>query len=559
MAVGRLSDRARTSAAIWPGFVDAMTALLLVLMFVLSIFMLVQFVLRTQLTGQETVIEAQEDRIGALNAQLSSLSNVLAMEVTRGEELDRELEVARATLLDRQGEVEALQGRVASFEAQVASLLAERTGLQENVAALEAARDREIDAKAALDLALARAREEIDAGAEAARRAAAEREALEALIASLRDEKAAGETAISDMKREEAANLALIAALEGARDEGLERIRALEGDLSEEERLRLASLAAAEALRARLREADSELGAMTLVLEEKRREAEETLTLLAAAEAAREEAEAARADLDASLGAEEQAKAREAALLAIARSRLDEREREVSEQAKALALLNEQAAELRAQLGQLSAQLDASETKDRESEAEIANLGSRLNAALAREVQLKAREAERLKAEKESLEGYRSEFFGEMRKVLEGRSDIRVVGDRFIFQSEVLFATGSARLGFDGRAGLSDLAGALREVIARIPAGIDWLLVVEGHTDDVPISSGRFRDNWELSQARALSVVRFLTEAEGLPAERLAALGYGEFQPIDPADTQEARARNRRIELKFAERPERGE
>lgn len=559
MAVGRLSDRARASAAIWPGFVDAMTALLLVLMFVLSIFMLVQFVLRTQLTGQETLIEAQEDRIGALNAQLSSLSNVLAMEVTRGEELDRELEVARATLVERQGALEALQGRVTSFEEQVAALLAERAGLQRNVAALEAERDREIDAKEALDLALAKARDEIDAGAEAARRAAAEREALEALIAGLRDDKAEGESAVSALKAEQAASLALIAALEGERDEGLDRLRALEASLSEEERLRLASVAAAEALRERLRQADSELTSMTLALEEKRREAEETLTLLAAAEAAKRELETARDDLDASLSEEEKAREAEAALLALARARLDEREAEVSEQAKALALLNEQAAELRAQLGQLSAQLDESEVKDRESEAEIANLGARLNAALAREVQLKAREADRLRQEKESLEAYRSEFFGEMRKALAGRSDIRIVGDRFIFQSEVLFDTGSAQLGFDGRAELSNLGGALREVIARIPAGIDWLLVVEGHTDDVPITGGRLADNWELSQARALSVVRFLTQFEGIPAERLAALGYAEFQPIDSADTPEARARNRRIELKFTERPPRGE
>ncbi|QIE55494.1 peptidoglycan -binding protein [Pikeienuella piscinae] len=600
MAVGRLSDRARTSAAIWPGFVDAMTALLLVLMFVLSIFMIVQFVLRMQLTGQETLIEIQEDRIGELNAQLSSLSNVLAMEVTRGEDLDRELNVARATLIDREGEIDrlggvvaglneekaALQNRVASFETQVASLLAERAKLEDNVAALETARDAEIDAKEALNLALAKAREEIDAEAEAARRAAAEREALEALVASLKDEKAEGEAAISKLKAEDAANLALIAALEGERDEGRERIAELEAareaaandaaanaeardaalarvgeltaELNEEERLRLASLAAAEALRRKLRDADAELTSMTLALEEKRRQAEETLTLLAAAEAAKRELEAARDDLNAELSEQEKAKEREKALLALARSRLAERETEVSEQAKALALLNEQAAELRAQLGQLSAQLGASEAKDRESEAEIANLGARLNAALAREVQLKAREAERLKAENESLESYRSEFFGEMRKALGDRRDIRIVGDRFIFQSEVLFDTGSAELGFEGRAELSNLGGALREVIDRIPDGIDWLLVVEGHTDDVPISGGRFRDNWELSQARALSVVRFLTEFEDVPAERLAALGYGQFQPLDTRDTPEARARNRRIELKFTERPPRG-
>jgi len=189
---------------------------------------------------------------------------------------------------------------------------------------------------------------------------------------------------------------------------------------------------------------------------------------------------------------------------------------------------------------------------------QISALGSRLNAALARELQLRSRETKRLEAEKASLEGYRSEFFGEMRKALGARRDIRIVGDRFVFQSEVLFASGSASLGPAGRRELSRLGGALRDVISRIPPDIDWLLLVEGHTDNVAFNgNGQFADNWELSQGRALSVVRYLTETQNIPAERLAALGYGEFQPLDPGNTPDARARNRRIELKFAERPPR--
>ncbi|MEO0430038.1 MAG: OmpA family protein, partial [Pseudomonadota bacterium] len=250
------------------------------------------------------------------------------------------------------------------------------------------------------------------------------------------------------------------------------------------------------------------------------------------------------------------ARERERALLALARSRLAESQTLASEQAKNLALLNEQAAELRAQVATLSAQLEASEAKDAAQSVQIANLGGRLNAALAREAQLKAREVERLRRENESLEAYRSEFFGEMRKALADRRDIRIVGDRFVFQSEVLFGTGSAQLGFEGRRELSELADALRDVIRRIPPSVDWLLVVEGHTDDVPlIGTGRYRNNWELSQGRALSVVQYLTEVEGLPSERLAALGYGEYQPLDTRNTPAARARNRRIELKFDERP----
>lgn len=635
MSVARLSERARASQAIWPGFVDAMTALLLVLMFVLSIFMIIQFVLREQITGAETEIERQgteieqqQDRIGALSEQLSSLSNVLAMEQARGADLERDLGVARANLTNREGEIErldalaasltderaALRGRVASFEAQVASLLAERSDLRADVAALETENAEEVDAKEALQAALARARSEIDAEQEAARLAAARREALESTIASLEAEQAETSDALSSLKAEDAANLALIAALEDERGDSLERIAALdaaredaaaraeeqattreaadaqaaqeaaarlsaeeeakalaaardaalrraaslETELSEEERLKLAEAAAAKALRERLANADAELTAMTLNLEQRRREAEETLTLLAAAEAARVEAEAGRAALAEDLDEEEAARARQEALLALARNRVAARQETISDQAKDLALLNEQAGELRDQLATISAQLEASEASDEASDTRIANLGQRLNAALAREAQLKAREVARLEREKNDLESYRSEFFGEMRKALGSREDIRIVGDRFIFQSEVLFGPGEASLGAEGRRELSDLGGALRDVIDRIPESIDWLLVAEGHTDDTPLSGGgRYRNNWELSLARALSVVQFLSGEEDIPPSRLAALGYGEFQPVAEADTPEARARNRRIELKFTARPPR--
>ncbi|MGB0506477.1 MAG: OmpA family protein, partial [Pikeienuella sp.] len=287
--------------------------------------------------------------------------------------------------------------------------------------------------------------------------------------------------------------------------------------------------------------------------EEQRRAAEETLTLLAAAEAARDK-------LDLSLIAETSERDKEKALLASAQNLLDEQQSRISVQDKNLALLNAQAVELRNQLAALSAQLDASEAKDQRQQIQIANLGARLNSALARELQIKAKEAERLKKERNDLATYRSEFFGEMRKALGDRQDIRIVGDRFVFQSEVLFPPGSALLGSAGRVELSRLGDAIRDVSLRIPPQIDWILVVEGHTDNIPVSGGgRYRDNWELSQARALSVVRFLAEFRGLAPERLAALGYGEYQPIDFTNSVSARARNRRIEVKFTERPPRGQ
>jgi chemotaxis protein MotB len=142
-----------------------------------------------------------------------------------------------------------------------------------------------------------------------------------------------------------------------------------------------------------------------------------------------------------------------------------------------------------------------------------------------------------------------------MREILGEREGVQVVGDRFVFPSEVLFEPGSATLGPEGRAQVARVAAVIREIAGNIPPEIDWILRVDGHTDRVPISPGaNFADNWELSQARALSVVRYMIESEGLPADRLAATGFGEFQPVDPGDSPEALARNRRIELKFTER-----
>ncbi len=177
---------------------------------------------------------------------------------------------------------------------------------------------------------------------------------------------------------------------------------------------------------------------------------------------------------------------------------------------------------------------------------------------LAEEQRLRAdlEEAERirLEAEAQDLANYRSEFFGRVRDILGDRPGIQIVGDRFVFSSEVLFGAGSATLGAQGRGQLADVASVIREIQGEIPEGISWILRVDGHTDNIPISGGTFADNWELSQARALSVVRYLITSEGLPSDRLSANGFGEFQPVDPANTPEARARNRRIELKFTER-----
>jgi chemotaxis protein MotB len=217
-------------------------------------------------------------------------------------------------------------------------------------------------------------------------------------------------------------------------------------------------------------------------------------------------------------------------------------EKQVSQRALAqVDLLNQQISALRRQIAALEDALNVSETKDKESQTQIDDLGRRLNVALAQRVQELAR--------------YRSDFFGRLRQILGDRPDIRIVGDRFVFQSEVLFATGSDEISPAGNDELAKLADAVQQLATEIPSDIAWVLQVNGHTDKRPITgtTGRFRSNWELSAARAISVVEFL-QSRGIAPEHLAAAGYGEYQPLEEGDSDEALAKNRRIELKITER-----
>ena len=219
---------------------------------------------------------------------------------------------------------------------------------------------------------------------------------------------------------------------------------------------------------------------------------------------------------------------------------LDDQRKVTKRAMNQVSLLNQQISALRKQIAALEDALEASEIKDRESSTKIADLGKRLNVALAKRVQ--------------ELNRYRSDFFGRLREILGNRDDIRVVGDRFVFQSEVLFPSGGANLNEEGLGEMTKLAKALIELGKEIPDEIEWVLRVDGHTDNIPLSgTGRYRDNWELSSGRATSVVKYLIE-QGVPAKRLVAAGFGEFQPLDPEDSQQARDRNRRIELKLTEK-----
>lgn len=540
--------RRRDNSLIWPGFVDAVTVLLMVLMFVLTIFTVMQSVLRDTITNQDTELDA-------LTAQVAGLADALGLERQKVGSLETEVGTLRASLTsarsegDRQtGVIAGLQGqlsakeaeladaqvKITSFEAQVASLLADRDTARGQVASLNAtvndlnaARAKLMNEKDALDLALAAARSEIDQGTEAARLAAARREALESLITSLKAEATTRQTDLDAAKT----------------------------TISDAEATRLVDQAALAALRTKLQSADAELTSMTLALEAQRKRAEDTLTLLAAA------------NTKAALVAAEETETTD--LLATARNALSAESEKALAAAREVSLLNEQIAALRLQLGSLQALLDASDARDVEADVQIDALGSQLNAALAqvaaterRRAELEAAERKRLEAEALSLQAetrdlarFRSEFFGELSTVLAGRDGVKIVGDRFVFSSEVLFPPASADLSTEGQAQIAGVVTILNDIRDKIPVGIDWVIRVDGHTDNTPLSgNGSYADNWELSQARALSVVRYMQDGLGFPPERMAATGFGEFRPVATGDAPEALAQNRRIELKLTER-----
>lgn len=419
--------RGRTSPDIWPGFVDALGALLIAIMFLLMVFVIAQVFLSDALSGKDQALDR-------LNSEMAQLAEMLALEKQTNQDL---------------------QASVASLSGELQSTLSERDKLAAETRSL-----RDLTAT------------------------------MTARIADLQDK--------SDATEAERSRLATVLKL--TQTELDERLKALE----EANKTIEADARTVEIQLLKLAELEQDIVAM----------------------------EAYRAQLDEQLKTlMVKTKAGEVDLTS---------EREISAAAKAqLAMLNSQLAELRAQIAALNEALEASEAQDLEQKAQIVDLGKRLNVALAAKVQELAR--------------YRSEFFGRLRDVLGDRKDIRIVGDRFVFQSELLFASGSARLGQAGREQMATLARTLRDISKSIPAEINWVLRIDGHTDREPIHTDAFPSNWELSTARAISVVRFL-QSQGIPPERLAATGFGEYQPIDDGDTPESRSRNRRIEMKFDQR-----
>ena len=456
MSLSRLGNRGRPSDFTWPGFVDALASLLMVFVFVLMVFVIIQANLSFRISGQDS-------RITALQNELLELGSLLNMERETNLQLSSELSNAQLKVTSLEGDNEQLLSQLASLQTELSD------------------REDEIIAQQADISALSSQIFELEDNLESARSLADERsDEIEALILRL--------TASAEAFAEQS---------DAFNNQAIELQQSITLAKDREERISI--------LDSKIENLNAKNTLTQEELSEKQR------LLLIAEQALLKQAE----ELKSANNASNEAKAEIDKLLASTTA-------------------------LRLEIQKLSNLLADKERQSINDKIAIADLGKKLNSALATRVQ--------------DLQKFRSEFFGQLREVLKNRSEVRVVGDRFIFQSEVLFATGQANISDTGKEQLAEIASALREIEEVIPKDIPWVLQIEGHTDSDPIADNPFfKDNWDLSTERALSVVRFL-RSEGIPANRLAAAGYGEFQPIDTQNSEAAKQRNRRIELKLTQR-----
>ena len=502
-AASRLRRRSQRSDY-WPGFVDLLSTLLLVMIFLLVVYMLAQYFLQRTLSGTN-------DQLNELSAQISSLAEMLSLEQQANVELRLNIAQLSAQLQASLSERDRLSAELASAASERDTLrlrLRDMTG-EGQTALAEAAIAQQAEAEAMLL---------IEAGEERIKLLLADLERLRRDIDALQAVRADLEAKVATLALALTASREELAASQDEFARSQEELEASRGELRlsrEQIELILADLAALRDTTAELEERLSDEQERTVLAQ---RSLEEREIRLAEVQALHLAAQASLADSD---------------------SALNENRRLSARQRDQIALLNQQILALRTQLARLERALEISERKSEEQQVTIANLGERLNLALAAKV--------------EELAAYRSEFFGRLRQVLSDRRDFTIIGDRFVFQSEVLFASASDELGQEGQDRLAKFADILKEVMVRIPTDLPWILQVDGHTDSRPIQTARFPSNWELSSARAISVVNFLID-RGISPKHLSATGYGEFQPLDPREDEIAYRRNRRIELKLTQR-----
>jgi chemotaxis protein MotB len=488
-----LSRRGSNGEALspWPGYVDALSTLLMVIIFVLLVFVLAQAFLSVALTGRDQALDR-------LNRQMAELSDMLSLERGRSAEL-------RLSIAQLNKDLQTATSARDTLSQQLAALRAEQEKITTDRDALKAERDK---------LSARLADTNLQTQAAQARNAQLETQLADAAkrADTVGQDAAATAAQLSEVRKQMADRQAQLDALQ-------RQVQAAQADLDEMRRQKEALDKTVTADRATIEAKLSDLAKM----------AEQVRAL----QALRDELEKQAQDAAVRATTEEQRRAAVAAQLAD--------EKKLGDSARAqIALMTKQIEELRAQLASVQQALDASEANAKGKDVQIANLGQRLNAALAQRV--------------EELQRYRSEFFGKLRAVLANRPGIQIVGDRFVFQSEVLFPVGSADLTQAGQDQINQLATTLKDISKEIPPDVNWILRVDGHADRQPLDGyGRYISNWELSAGRAITVAKLLI-ADGIPPNRLAATGFADYQPLDPADTPEAYAKNRRIELRLTDR-----
>ncbi len=481
--MARSRREARGQVDIWPGFVDALSTLLMAIIFLLVVFVLAQFLMSRMLEGRNA-------DLSRLQSEVRDLGSRLELEQDSAAELRRNLARLNADLATALGERDDLSAELRQSEADRDQAAERLTLMSDEQRLLQRTLDEMRLGREDAQRQTTSLRAELD---EARQVVAADRQKLEVQLAQL-----------VQLRRD-------IEALAQVRQQLERDVAARAGELQQ-------ARGDAEGLRQELGSARDRASAL-----EARLASEQERTVLAQREL-------------------EQRELRIEELLRSSRELEQQRDAASSAGSAAAAEaaeLNRQIAQLSDQLRRLDVALGVKQTEIDAQSRTIADLGQRLNTALASKV--------------EELSQFRSEFFGRLRQTLGDRGDVRIVGDRFVFQSEVLFDSGTAEIGPAGREQLAKLAATLREIAAGIPSELPWVLQVDGHTDRRPINTARFPSNWELSTARAISVARFLV-TQGIPSERVAATGFAEFQPLDEADNEEAWRRNRRIEIKLTTR-----
>ncbi len=545
---------------IWPGFVDALATLLMVIIFVLMIFIVAQFYLTQLLSGRDAALDE-------IRRQVLELSEILLVERETSERLREERAQLSAELQSAISANDIFSSRISELTNerdeladQYATALAQQASLRRKIAEIDAERNnldfrivQLVNERDALLAKLRAVEEEAHLAkierddfaaktADASQIIEANQETIELQLRdleALRRDIAALEKVRTDLETRVVELLAVQSDLEQQLGEEVERVRLSAADLEEARTLlrdltgKLASeRTKSSELTAQVAERDASMAELTALLSSTRDSTKALEVRLEVAERRTTLAQKQVEDRDIRL--EELLSSH-----TLIRDELTASQKLSATAQREVERLNRQLLALRKQLAVLDAALNASTELAKEQDVKIIDLSKRLNAALLTRVQELAR--------------FRSEFFGRLREVLKNRRDIRIVGDRFIFQAEVLFASGSADVARAGRGELRRLAQALNQITPKIPKNIDWILQVEGHTDRVPISNDQFRNNWELSAGRAISVVEYLIR-QGVPPYRLSATGYGEYQPVDKSAGSVSDSRNRRIEMKLTQR-----